>query len=175
MPVGGEHNIAVSVTQEKEANCEVAYQFPIHFENGYEIMIAEIGYWYADDPCKFTETFKENYKHGNWRAIKRYRLVQGEYHLTDVRVLDLPVSHKGTGRQTSIGRITVLSNNLNYCRVFLRKSEIKKANSSDCLAFSRGSQRVKYLSASPCSVMACAPPIHSVTFCPVISQWIPPG
>lgn len=57
----------------------------------------------------------------------------------------------------------------------LRRSAIIKASSKDWEAFSLGSQCVWYLELRSSNVTVRDPPMHSVTFWPVISRCTPPG
>lgn len=62
-----------------------------------------------------------------------------------------------------------------WIRLFLRPSAMMNASSSDCDALSRGSQWMWYRELRSSKVTARDPPMHSVTFCPVISRCTPPG
>ena len=55
-----------------------------------------------------------------------------------------------------------------------RSSAMIRASSSDWEALSLGSQRVWYRELKSSEVTVRDPPMHSVTFRPVISRWIPP-
>jgi hypothetical protein len=59
--------------------------------------------------------------------------------------------------------------------LFLSRSAMIKASSSDWEALSLGSQCVWYRELKSSKVTVRDPPMHSVTFWPVISRWIPPG
>jgi len=59
--------------------------------------------------------------------------------------------------------------------LFLRRSAMMNAISSDCEALSLGSQWVWYRELRSSNVTVRDPPMHSVTFCPVISRCTPPG
>lgn len=69
---------------------------PLHFEDGYQTMIADLDYWWADDPCEFTAAFIDTYKHGDWRVRRTYHLVGNTYELMSSEVLSFTVQLKDT-------------------------------------------------------------------------------
>lgn len=70
---------------------------PLRFENGYQTMIADLDYWWADDPCEFTATFKNAFKHDDWKMRRTYQLTGNTYKLVSSAMLTLPVRRKDTG------------------------------------------------------------------------------
>jgi hypothetical protein len=70
----------------------------MHFENGYQTMIANIGYWYGTDPCKFTRAFQAKYKHDIWLTRQTFQLVNGDYQLTNLKILDFTLYERDSGQ-----------------------------------------------------------------------------
>lgn len=75
---------------------------PLRFENGYQVMVADLDYWWADDPCAFTAAFQDKYKHDTWQMRRTYQLVGSTYELTYSEVLAFPVYRKDTGEQVAL-------------------------------------------------------------------------
>lgn len=75
---------------------------PIRFESGYQSMIADLDYWWADDPCDFNATFKSTYSHGDWQMRRTYRLTNDTYTQVSAEVLNFRVQRKDTGEQTAL-------------------------------------------------------------------------
>ncbi len=81
---------------------------PVRFESGYQALIADLQYWWADDPCEFTPAFKETYKHDTWQMRRTYRLAGDTYALASSQVLTFTVQRQDTGE-------TVALNWQDYC------------------------------------------------------------
>jgi hypothetical protein len=81
---------------------------PLRFEEGGQVMIADVDHWWADDPCEFTAEFKDIYTHGDWRMRRTYQLVGNTYELVSSKILTFTVERKDTGQQ-------VVINWQNYC------------------------------------------------------------
>jgi hypothetical protein len=60
-------------------------------------MIADLDYWWANDPCEFTATFKNTYAHGDWKMRRTFQLSGDTYKLTSSEVLAFTVQRKDTG------------------------------------------------------------------------------
>lgn len=83
----------------------VPYNFdppPLRFENGYQTMIADLDYWWADDPCEFNADFKANYKHDTWQMRRTYQLTGDTYTLTASAVLTFTVQRQDTGEAVTL-------------------------------------------------------------------------
>ncbi len=75
---------------------------PIRFENGYQTMIADLQYWWADDPCDFTAAFKDAYKHDTWQMRRTFQLAGDAYQLVSSEVLTLTVLRQDTGQAEAV-------------------------------------------------------------------------
>jgi hypothetical protein len=74
----------------------------IRFENGYQKMIADLDYWWADDPCEFTAAFKNTYAHNTWQMRRTYQLAGSTYQLTSSQVPTFTVNRKDTGEAVAL-------------------------------------------------------------------------
>ncbi|MBN1430715.1 MAG: hypothetical protein JXB07_20265 [Anaerolineae bacterium] len=68
----------------------------IRFEDGYNAMIADLTYWYADDPCEFTQEFKDTYAHDSWQMRRTYQLVDNIYQQVSSEMLSFTIYRKDT-------------------------------------------------------------------------------
>lgn len=75
---------------------------PLRFEEGGQVMIANVDHWWADDPCKFTAEFKDMYEHGDWQMRRTYQLVENTYELASSEIVTFIVQRKDTGEQVAI-------------------------------------------------------------------------
>jgi hypothetical protein len=75
---------------------------PLRFENGYQTMVADLQYWWADDPCDFTPDFKAAYKHDTWQARRSYQLAGDTYTLASTQVLTFTVQRQDTGEAVAL-------------------------------------------------------------------------
>jgi hypothetical protein len=69
----------------------------LHFENGYQTLVADLDYWWADDPCPFTTDFTSLYKHDTWQMRRTYRLTDNTYTLISSEVLTFTAQRQDTG------------------------------------------------------------------------------
>ncbi len=74
----------------------------IRFENGYQTMIADLDYWWADDPCEFQAAFKNNYAHNTWQMRRSYQLAGSTYQLASSQVLAFTVYRKDTNEVVAL-------------------------------------------------------------------------
>ncbi len=75
---------------------------PLRFENGYQTMVADLQYWWADDPCEFSAAFKAAYKHDTWQMRRTYQLAGDTYQLVSSQVLTFTVLRQDTGQAEAI-------------------------------------------------------------------------
>jgi len=75
---------------------------PMRFENGYQTMIADLDYWWADDPCDFNAAFKNAYTHGTWQMRRTYQLTNNSYAQISSEVLSFKVQRKDTGEPVAV-------------------------------------------------------------------------
>jgi hypothetical protein len=75
---------------------------PLRFEEGGQVVVADVDHWWADDPCEFTADFKDTYKHDDWQMRRTYQLVGTTYELVSSEVLTFTVQRKDTGEQVTI-------------------------------------------------------------------------
>ncbi len=80
----------------------------MRFENGYQTMIATASYQYDTDPCKFSREFQEKYQHQGWHTQQTFKLVDGNYQLVDLKILDFVVYERSSQQPVDI-------NWLDYC------------------------------------------------------------
>src|SRR5690349_1894555 len=99
-------------------------------------------------------------------GLSDFRLLQRQAHFHCMRLLD-STTPDYSAAVLDTGTVAALS-----C---FSLSASRKASSSACPAFKRGSHPVSYWRARSASEMLLEPPVHSVTFCPVISMCTPPG
>jgi hypothetical protein len=58
--------------------------------------VADLDYWWADDPCEFTAAFRETYEHDTWQMRRTYQLAGDTYQLTSSEVLTLTIKRRDT-------------------------------------------------------------------------------